>query len=388
MKARLFIWGTRLIWIVILMLMSGCWSKVEINKRTFVTGIFIDKSDIPGQVEVTISTPLPNRLISGEARGPGGNKGNPFAVISKSGRTITDAVNAIQLDLTRDLSWGHTRVVVIGKEYAQDGIDSLLAWTNREPLFHLSSYLLVAPGKAKDVTKLTPVYEKSPTEVLTDFSTAGKLMDTDVRTFSMSVLAKQDDAVTELVMGEIPLISEKGKTAEWAGIKGAAIFSNKKMVGSLNIEQARAIAWARGRLRRMDMTIENDEKVSATILNLKSSITPVMSAGEPVFIINLGGSAELNSISPLSKGYSKQKSREVKQAMDGKIKADLSKAIDFAMDNSADILHFGYHLEWRYPTVWERLRPEWRKYVHTKLRYEIHPDIKLEYFGSQSGGPT
>lgn len=381
-------WGRRLIWVGCFVLLTGCWSKEEINKRTFVTGIYVDKSDKPGEVEITISTPLPNRLISGQTSGAGGSNGNPYAIITKSGKSITDAINAIQLDLTRDISWGHSRIVVIGRQYAEEGIDSLLAWTNREPLFHLSSYMIIAPGKAKDVTKLTPVYEKSPSDVLSDFTNQGKLVDTDIKTFSMSALAAQDEAVTELTMGIIPLISEKGESGEWAGIQGAAIFSNQKMVGSLNIEQSRAIAWAAGRLHRMDLTVQDSEKVSATIRNIRSTITPKLTARGLVFVINLRGNAEMNSISPITKGYSVQKSLEIKKAMDEQIKGDLSSAIDLALEKSADILHFGYYLEWKYPQMWSNLKPEWRKYCHTSLHYEVDADIKLEYFGSEVGGPT
>lgn len=51
--------------LVLLMNLTGCWSKLELDELTFVYGLFIDVGEEPGTVEVTISSPLPNRLDSG-----------------------------------------------------------------------------------------------------------------------------------------------------------------------------------------------------------------------------------------------------------------------------------------------------------------------------------
>ncbi|MEK5645797.1 hypothetical protein BK138_35080 [Paenibacillus rhizosphaerae] len=389
MRTDQWVWKGSCSLIICLVLLTGCWSKKEINTRSFVTSLYIDKSDRPGEVEVTISTPLPNRLISGESSGAGNNTGNPYAVLSKSGKTIPDAINAIQLDLTREISWGHTRVVVIGHDYAEQGIIDLLAWAAREPLFHLSSKIMVASGKAKDLTTLTAVTEKSPSEVLKQLSSQGKLMDTDFKTFIMSVLDQQDDAVPQLVMGKESLISEKGKQGNWAGIREAAIFSNRKMVGSLSLDQARAVAWAASKLRQADFSVKkNHDKVSATIRKLESKITPKLTRRGLVFNITLKGNGEINLISPVSKVYDPKKTQDIVNAIENRIKDDLTEAIELSMDKQADILHLGSYLEWRYPQLWSQLKPNWREYYHTRLKYQIKTDIKMNYFGSEIGGPS
>lgn len=55
--------------LLLLFNLTGCWSKTELDKLTFIYGIFIDKGKEPGTVEVTISSPLPNRLMSGAQEG-------------------------------------------------------------------------------------------------------------------------------------------------------------------------------------------------------------------------------------------------------------------------------------------------------------------------------
>ncbi|GAF09367.1 hypothetical protein [Paenibacillus pini] len=60
-------------------LISGCWSKMEVDEQVFVFALYIDKGEKPGTVEVTISSPLPNRMNSGQQAGSSGAGGKAYA---------------------------------------------------------------------------------------------------------------------------------------------------------------------------------------------------------------------------------------------------------------------------------------------------------------------
>lgn len=84
--------------VIILMLLNltGCWSKVELDELTFIYGLYIDVGKEPGTVEVSISSPLPNRLMSGTQAGSGTGDGKAYTLVSKTARTIQDATIMIQ----------------------------------------------------------------------------------------------------------------------------------------------------------------------------------------------------------------------------------------------------------------------------------------------------
>jgi spore germination protein KC len=146
-------------------LLTGCgWSK-ELNDRTFATAIFVDQAKTPDLVEVTITSLLPNRIATMPQSL--GQQGKSYTSVSKTAKTIPEAITKIQLDLTRKISWGHTEAIVIGKKYATDkGLNEFFDWASREPTFLLNTTVFVAPSKAKDIVSLTPVYEYAPAEVL------------------------------------------------------------------------------------------------------------------------------------------------------------------------------------------------------------------------------
>ncbi|WP_128101330.1 hypothetical protein [Paenibacillus sp. DCT19] len=96
-----YAWPRLVLLVTCCLLCGGCWSKVEINERTFITAMYVDKTDNPGEVEVSLTMPLPNRLSPDR----GGSGKEPYAVVSAVAPTIADALERIQTDLTRRISW-------------------------------------------------------------------------------------------------------------------------------------------------------------------------------------------------------------------------------------------------------------------------------------------
>ncbi|MFS0869810.1 Ger(x)C family spore germination protein [Paenibacillus xylanilyticus] len=365
-----------------LLLCSGCWSKVEINERTFITAMYIDKADIPGEIEVTLSMPLPNRLAP---EGGGGSGKDPYAVVSATAPTIADALEKIQTDLTRKISWGHTRVVVFGEAYAREGIEDTLAWIAREPLFHLSSYIMVASGKAKNVSDLTPVFEETPSDVLREFSTEENMLKTQVLNIFAADKMNQGFASSMLTAQERHMASEEGELKKWVSQTGGALFRQMKMVGTLTDEEARAVAWAERSLDSMTISVRTKkEKASMTLYDMHSDIHVRMERGEPVFDIKLIGKAELNSVIPVLKAKDIVAVREIEQAAGEKVSTHLTSAIRTGQHKGADILRLGYRLEWRYPKTWEKLRPQWINYMKNDLQFHVNTDINIQFVGSES----
>ncbi|MCG7382654.1 Ger(x)C family spore germination protein [Paenibacillus sp. ACRRY] len=363
------------------LLCSGCWSKVEINERTFITAMYVDKGETPGDIEITLSMPLPNRL----APEGGGSSKNPYAIVSATAPTIADALEKIQTDLTRKISWGHTRVVVFGEAYAKEGIEDTLAWIAREPLFHLSSYIMVAKGKAKNVSDLTPVFEETPSDVLREFSTEENLLKTQVLNIFAAEKMNQGFASLLLTAQKSYMASEDGELKKWVSQSGAALFKQMKMVGTISDEEARTVSWAERNLDSMTISVRTKkEKASMTLYDMHSDVHVRLEQGEPIFDIKLIGKAELNSVIPILKAKDIVAVRDIEKAAGEKVSAQLTKAIRFGQSKGADILRLGYRLEWRYPKIWKTLRPKWISYIKNDLQFHVTTDINIQFVGSES----
>lgn len=261
--------------ILLLLNLTGCWSsKVELDELTFVYGLFIDVGKEAGTVEITINSPLPNRLNSGSQPSSGGGDGNSYSTVSKTADTIADAMLLVQKDLTRQLSLSQLKIIVLGKAYAEQGIGELLLWIRREPSLPLGTYVMASPGSAKEMNTLTPIYEQLPSDVLRSFGTEKYMFSTTIKDCIFAEASGVGFAINNLSFGKKEETTKEGKPQYWAGIQGAMLFQNEKMKGILKLKEGRALAWAAGKLKLSVYSVTWDggeSAASVVFVSTKSS---------------------------------------------------------------------------------------------------------------------
>lgn len=377
------------VWLIPLLtcsLLIGCTpnlTKVEINQQAFVFALYVDKGKQEGNVEVTISAPLPNRLTSGKQSGGQGN-GAPYAMITRESSTIQDALSLIQRDITRRFDFSHARVVIVGRSYAEAGLEDLMDWLQREPTTTLNIYLMVAPGDAKKVAGLTPIFEQMPSEVLMRIEDQHNVIPTRLRDCLYAESGNQGYALTYLSAGLKPKVVEQDKPEPWTGVQGIALFQNHKMLATVPLKESLAVSWAVNEIKGPLYTISWDEKGKASIFLIatKSSRSIRMVSGHPVFTIRLSGTGDVI----YKRNHNQYDTRQVKQLMERElnkqITEDLRKALHTSQRVGADVLQLGMLVDWNYPNHWKQVRANWSDYYKNEVEIEVVTDIRIRNFGS------
>ncbi|MEC0369150.1 Ger(x)C family spore germination protein [Paenibacillus chibensis] len=339
-----------------LLLQTGCWSKVEVDEELFVLALFVDKGEKPGTVEVTISSPLPNRMMSGQPAS-GGSSGKSYTMVTRTDLTLPDTIRSIQKDLTRRINFGHTREIVVGRDYAKDGIADLLDWIHMEPSLHISTFLTTAPGKAKEVAKLTPVYEQLPSEVLRKMMMQHTLFSTKLKESLIARFSKVGYATNLMYMTEAPLESDDDSSQQWAGIQGAAVYQEDRLSGTLPLREARALAWGSGTLGKQVYTVYWDEgKSHASVLftSFDAHRKVNMTKQGPQFTIYLQATGNMVNRMDAKHRNATEMTQLVTDLLNKKAVEELESAINMTQDMRADALKLGLLLEWKYPGYWDR----------------------------------
>ncbi|MBB6733556.1 Ger(x)C family spore germination protein [Cohnella zeiphila] len=378
--------GFALLIVAMLPLLSGCWSKMEINNRSFITGVFID-ADGAGGVEMTVLAPLPNRLgVTGGPTQNAASKGQPFAAVTKSAQTLQEAFKRIQTDLSRKMTFGQTRVVVVGRKYAESGIRELLEWGTRFPSFPLKCFVFVAPGEAKDIIKLTPVFEQVPSEVLREFANRHTLFNTRFKDVLVAATAKQGSVATMLTVGQAPMVSENNRMSTWIGTDGAALFQGHRLVGELNRREAMAIAWVKGSLQSPSYVVSSGEKgnVAVTLRHLKSRIRPFVRGGDVVMRVSLSAKASLDEVNGTQELDMPSDYHLLERRLAEEVESDLRSALRKSQSVRADVLQTGSRLEWRYPRIWNRLEGRWPDAYRDDIRFEIAANIQIMKYNDET----
>lgn len=372
-------------WIIVLntIMLTGCWSRVEINDRAFVGGIYIDKA-ANGKMEVTLSFSLPNRLVPGDTGGAGASAGKPYSLMSATGKTFTEAYKKIQADITRKISWGHTRIIVISEEIAKDGIEHILEFVIREPSISINQAVLVAPGKAKDIEKLVPIFERFPSVIISKFIEKDLTLKTTLKDFLET--ENGDMIVGLLTKKKLKMVSENDKEGQFVGTGKMALFRNYKMVGTLNIKVGRGAFWLRNTIKGAAVTIQSpsDKKLISLVVesaNVKTRISKNDPFTFDVYITAEGHISESQSNIELSNEKNMQL---LEKAAEKQIRDRIKAALKASKEMKADVFQFGEYLSWHKPKIWKGVKEDWSAIYHEKVKINAHIDLHIKRSGAEN----
>ncbi|QUL57785.1 Ger(x)C family spore germination protein [Paenibacillus tritici] len=377
---------------VLLMLLNltGCWSKTELDELTFIYGMYFDKGKEPGTVEVSISSPLPNRLMSGSQGGSGASDGKAYSMISKTAATIPEAVILIQKDLSRRLEISHIKIVVVGKEYASQGIGEMLEWFKRQPEIPLGTYIMAAPGRASEIPKLSPIFEQLPDQVLSSISKENLLFSTTIRDCMLSEASHMGYAMNYLSFGQKTDSTEK-KDEYWVGVGGVMLFQDMKMRGLMNVNEGRDLAWAAGTIAghitfpMYPIVWDDDGKGAASAIFVRNSAASSvsMTPDGPLFQVKIKGNASITYFKDSEHRDADKLSALLVSKLEQKVAGEVSAALEHIRQEGVDVLHLGMLVEWNYPAEWKKLRERWEDYYTSKARIKVTAKFVIEDFGSE-----
>lgn len=371
-----------LIAMVSLFLLSGCWSSIELNERAFVQMILLDKSK--EGIELTVALPLTNRLIPGMAGGTGG-RGEPHTFLTHSGTDISQAYRRIQTDLSRKISFGQTRIIVIGQELAEEGLEPILDFLAREPTFHINASLFVTSGNAKQVIKVPPIFERFTTDILGAYVELNNVVTTTIVDFLQANYRGGDIVIPLLVFEQKNIEEEKPKEQTWMGTDGAALFKKGKLVGRLSTGEMRAGLWILGQLKDAEITVASptDGKDISFIINQAHTRIKPRITGETISIdiynkadaglISTDSNMDLRNLNHL---------KALEQSLNEKVNNAIIQAIDKTKEVQSDVFHFGQYVDWNYPRAWKRVRSHWRQLYSDSVKIDVHTEVDIKRLGT------
>lgn len=375
--------------ILLLTAICGCWSAEELNNRAFAMMMIVDESE-DGQTEVTLGFTLPNRMIPGSAGGGGGTTtGDPYTFTTRKANTISEAVELIQLDNSRTISFGQTRVVVVGRKFAEKGIDPVLEFVSRQPAFHLSSNIFLTPDKATEVTKVPTIFERFISDILLKFITQKQTLDTTIKDFLMARYKGGDILLPLLSFSYKPEVgaADSSKMKHWMGTDGAAIMREGKMSKiTLNDEELRGALWISSQLGTSIVTSSSPtdgKEVTAVAQGIGTKILPVIKNGEISFKIESSASAYILSSSSDIDLKSQEALNQMQEAFQKNIEKRLRQVIDKTRKAKSDSFLMNQYLFWRYPKAWNRIKDEWRTYYAEKMPIDISVKITIKRTGGE-----
>ncbi len=232
------------------LLLSGCWDRLEIEDRAVILGIAIDlaesKEDLEEEmkeqinhsnaigapdmpvIKISAQIAVPGRIPLGPGESGGATVGEkPVWILNAKGHTVEEAMNALQQELADQIFLGHLRIIVVSEKYARNGLGNLNDYMRRQTDIRRTAWLAVSKGKATDIIHSSPQLERVPALYLLamlDHSVdMGKLPNEPIgRYWIRNSNLGQEPILPYLVL----------KQQENVQVAGLAVFRKDKMVGA------------------------------------------------------------------------------------------------------------------------------------------------------------
>ena len=158
-------------------LMSGCWDKIEIDRKSFISTIALDvgkdinkekefKSIKPndeiekGQFEkISVTYGFPDISELGPEKGGAAQEN----FITTESYSMESSVQEMAVRTSRNIHFGHTQLLILSDELLQhpDTFKEILDFLQRKPSINKGMQVIIAEGSAAEYVKYKPVMEKN-----------------------------------------------------------------------------------------------------------------------------------------------------------------------------------------------------------------------------------
>lgn len=368
-----------------LILLTGCWSRRELNDLMIVLGIGIDWED--GEYVVSFQVVNPAQISAQkqeETRAPG-------TLYQGRGKSVFEAARSLTAEAPRKVYVGHLQLYVIGEKLARRGISDMIDNMLRDNEARMDFNVVIARGTtAESILKLYTPLEKLPTNnMLLSLKTSEKNWAPTVSITLDEVLDQLSTVGSELAVTGIRLIGNKEMADSPQNVakfrppsrfrySGIAVFKKDKLIGWLNENESKGYTDITNRLESTSIQLPCG-KNRYTVIEVTSSESKMRASvrnGEPVIRINVRSEGNIvgrhcPTVDVTDPATIAELDREASTYM----RAHSEAAVKKAKALKSDILGFGVQLAKEHPVYWKTVKDDWNEHYFPNVQVEY--DIKL-----------
>ncbi|WP_282940992.1 Ger(x)C family spore germination protein [Paenibacillus sp. RC67] len=369
---------------LMVLLLAGCWDRVEVNDLTLIMAAGLDKKDDKLSLSIEVFVPQPSGGGGGGGESGNSGKGTSSAtaqtlVRSAEGVTLADAISKLQEEFPRRIFWGHCEIFIFGEKLAREGMRENIDFIMRESGPRERADVFVSKGEAKDILKLIPPIERSSAEVLREMAKLQTGMKVTVKDFAEMLNGEARAAALPWV--EVLPPEQYQQPNQTVGfINGTAIIKGDKMVGRLNDKLTRGLLWLRNEVESSIVTIEPKESkghVSMKLLRSDTNLVPHIDGDKWSVTVKINteddviqNTTQLDLSNPkLTKKLEKELAEDIEQ----RIKAALVRP---QKQLNADIFNFADAFRRKYPKEWHEVKDRWDE-VFPTVEVNIQASAKI-----------
>ncbi|WP_019635507.1 Ger(x)C family spore germination protein [Paenibacillus fonticola] len=366
-----------------MVLMTGCWDAIELNRRAIVSGIGIDQApEDERKLLVTFQV-----IIADEITGKTGRGATPTSTYSGTGYTISEAIRNASRQVPRLTSTAHARFIAISESVARKGITEVMDFLDRDSDIRLTSDVVIVKQEisAEAVTaSLTPIGKITAYSLSQKAEFASK---EHGENYTMEI----DDIIRDLLtpgggavingVGVVGDVNETGKKSSLEKTKSPlvvledpAIFKGDKLVDWLAPNESRGMVWIKNKMKKTSIVLEPDQEkgdIGIDVIRSKTGLQAKLNDPlHPVIQVSVNVQLSIREVNTAIDLKNPDMLHKIEAKANEAIAKDLRAAVQKAQSVNSDIFGFGEVVQRQSPAAWKKIQHQWG---------DLFPQLEVEY---------
>lgn len=270
----------------------------------------------------------------------------------------------------------HARLLVIGADYAREGVGPALDFWSRHREPRLRTHIAITPGRALDLIQAEPELEPQLGEAVREILSLRLQTEVTVRDFVEALRRAGEQPVAPRLER---VASSPGEPQREVQVTGSAIFRNDRLIGWLNDAETRGLLWLRNEIQTgvITVTLPGGGKVTMQMVRGRTRVHTRMDGSRLRLAVEIDTEDDIfEATEPidLGKGETAQVLAGLaEEAMRARIVPVLAKV---QQEFRVDVLRFADAVRRGLPLQWEqRWRDRWAEEfprVPVELSIKVH----------------
>ncbi|QOR67835.1 Ger(x)C family spore germination protein [Cytobacillus suaedae] len=377
--------------LLLLLTLTGCWDRVEIEERGFVIGVGID---LPEKVDeenensfiLTQQLVVPGALAGGSSNlGGGGASGDAYLNITSTGKSMFGIIRETSAMTSRTPFYEHNALIIISEELGRTKyFSSILDHFLRYHEMRRGMKVMISEGKAEDVLRVEPKNERLPALYIdsisiNNFKNARMLPVSRIGDINAHLLKDESFTVQRILKKE-----NEVKIAGNAVIKG----NTNTFVGFLNEDETMGLNFLTGEIQ--GGVLEFDYRNGQIIFDIKKNKTKVVAhvsnENEIEFTITVESEGNIaEAFNTLNEEYDSEMMSQIEKEAADEIERYMNLTINKLQNEyKTDVIELGSRLKQNHPNVWDHVKEDWEegKELFSKVKINTIVEVNMNQPGT------
>lgn len=380
-----------IVFFIVVLLLTGCWSRREMNELALVTAVGIDKVENGYLVTVQVLNP-------GEIAGKNQTTRAAVSTFSVTGRSVFEALRKLTTKAPRKLYMAHIRMVILGEDLAREGITKVLDFLSRDHEVRTDFFIAVSrEQRATDILKILTRIDKIPANKV--FSS----IDVSEKVWAPTKGVFLDDLISNIISeGKNPVLSgvfykgdpsigndisnvEKADSPSTIILDHLAIFKEDTLVDWFNLDESKGYNYITDNIQNTVVVLPcetGEGTITLEVIQSKTKVAAENVDGNIKIKINVSSEGNIGELQCNVDVLKEAEIKKIETLYEEAMKEVMEQAIEKAKENKTDVFGFGEAVHRADPKAWKGLKKNWHDEGFISSDIVIMTDAKIRRLGT------